>query len=261
MNAQFNEFIEQIKLLLSEDIISLFEFGSKEGERDLKTSDIDICIITKDSQSSKKIMGTIKKLEKEIFHISHSKVFEYLEKTWFFGSYNGLHIILISQNEFSNSMQPKSFRLKFISFLLGPNMLLYNLKKQARVLIGQNIFENVPIQKLTFFDRLSVFAPSGMILIALPFLRLKKDVLKIWCFKAVKSHAENMLAYSKLKFGNETIQMKDLENDFLIIQKAMQYRYFPEKFSESSVKLYLDSWGLLMHNLPFLFKDKISLKR
>lgn len=260
MTSKFDLFVQRVKHVANDEIVCMAQFGSCKGIRHPELSDIDLLVLTKNTNKVSHLVKVIREVEKDVLHIKHSEFTDILEEDAFASNdFKGIHLIIIGRDEIDHNFNPKSLKLKLItSFLISRPIFVYNVKHHYKILIGEDLVKDSTIPKLRFVDRLIPFLDSSMFLLVLPFIAYnKKTQFKIWCFKVIKFFYEYIETYSKIQCKNDTVTYKDLRMSKIIIEIAHKGRYDPSSYKENPWKLYIKTWIFVFQNLPFLIRGPL----
>lgn len=253
MQKQFDQFVSQFIPAVQDYVINVTEFGSSKGEAHPELSDIDIFIIAKKRKYIPIIFDIARNLEAQILGTRHSRFTDFLQRNLFLSNdFTGLHLLALSKDEIDTNFNPKSFRIKFLTLLISRTGLLFNIKHKHRLLYGPDFSKEIKLPKLTLIDRIAAFAFPILLLFVLP-LTLKRGLeFKIWCFKILKYHSEDILTYSQVYLRNEDIRLHDLDVHYLMLDLANEYRYKPQNYKGSGLMLYFQTWACVLSNFRFV---------
>ena len=248
MKNRTQVFVDEIISVQADKILSIEIIGSRVGENNLAISDLDFLIICKGKKDIGAVFETALQAQEKIFGIKPTKMNLFIQK-FFLGSnsYNGIHLIIVGRDEFDDNFRPVSFRLKFMTKLIGRNIFLYEIKQNHFLFYGENFVDKIKIEYPGFLEKLACFLFPCIILLFLPLaLFFSLRAFKIWCFKTVKYHNISLRAFAKITkrdyaFGNS------------LVETAKFFRYKPDEYQGNSAVLYFRVWGHIFRNLPFIF--------
>ena len=244
-------FVDELVLAHNDKILAIIILGSREGENDISISDIDFLIICKSKVNTHSVFETALQIQEKIFDVKTTKTNKFIQK-FFLGSnsYQGIHLIILGRDELDKNFCPISFRLKFMTKLVGKNLFLYEIKQNHHLLYGKNFAEEIQINQPNFSEKLTCFVfPSIVLFSILPSIFFSRRTFKIWCFKAVKYHNISLRAFI-------AITRQNYQLDESLFSKAKFFRYKPDEYLENSLVLYLKVWKNIFQNLLFLFFKK-----
>lgn len=253
MQRQFDEFVAKFIPSIKDYVVNVTEFGSSKGEAHPELSDIDIFIIAKKREYIPIIFAIARRLEAQTLRTKHKKLTDFLQMNFFLSNdFTGLHLLALSKDEIDRNFNPKSLRIKLLTLLISRTGLLFNIKHKHRVLYGPDFSAHIKLPKLTVLDRIAAFAFPILLLLVLP-LTIKRGLdFKIWCFKILKYHSEDMLTYAQVFLRNENIKLHNLDVHYLMLDLANIYRYKPESYRGSGFKLYFQTWWCILSNFRFI---------
>lgn len=251
MKSRTQIFIDEIVLTQASKILSIEILGSREGENDLTISDIDFLIICKSEKDIASVFKTALNVQEKIFEIRPTKINRFIQR-FFLGSnsYSGIHLVILGRDELDDNFHPISFRLRFMTKFVGRNLFLYEIQQNHHLVYGKNLADEIKIEQPKFFEKLTCFVfPSIVLLFSLPTFLFSRCTFKIWCFKAIKYHNISLRAFI-------TITRQHYSFDNTMFETAKFFRYKPNEYQENPLALYIQAWGNIFRNAPFLFLKK-----
>jgi len=247
-------FVDELVSIQRDKVLAIEILGSREGENDLTISDIDFLIFCKSKDDIHSVFATALQIQEKIFDVSTTKTNRFIQR-FFLGSnsYHGIHLIILGRDELDKNFCPLSFRLKFMTKLIGKNLFLHEIKQNHHLLYGENFADKIQIDQPDFSEKLTCFVfPIIVLLSILPSIFFSRRTFKIWCFKAVKCHDISLRAFVGITKQN----YRPSESLF---NTAKFFRYKPDEYLGNSVLLYLKVWKNIFANSPFIFQ-KIQKK-
>lgn len=241
-------FVDELVSAHRNEILAIETLGSREGENDLSISDIDFLIFCKSKNDIRSVFTTATRIQEKIFEAKTTNTNKFIQR-FFLGSnsYHGIHLVIIGRDELDENFFPLSFRLKFMTKLVGKNLFMYEIKQNHHLLYGKNFADEIQIGQPDFSEKLTCFVfPSIMLLSILPSIFFSRRTFKIWCFKAVKYHNISLRAFIGITKQNHQLNES-------LFNTAKFFRYKPDEYLGNSVVLYLKVWKNILANLPFLF--------
>lgn len=242
-------FVDDLVAIHRDKILAIEILGSREGENDLEISDIDFLILCKSKSDIHSVFETALQTQEKVFGVRATETNKFIQR-FFLGSnsYHGIHLVMLGRDELDENFHPVSFRLRFMTKLVGKNLFLYDIKLNHHLLYGENFVEEIQIGEPGFSEKLSCFLfPSIVLLSILPSIFFSRRTFKIWCFKAVKYHNISLRAFVD-------ITKQNYQPNESLFNTAKFFRYKPEEYLGNSVLLYLKVWKNIFANLPFLFQ-------
>lgn len=186
-DKQFAQFLKSLTSLSGDQIISIIEFGSGKGRECPKSSDIDLLILAKNQKSVTDITNQARNIEKEIYSTRDPVVVSWVEKLLFIRPIQtGIHLVVIGADELTDKFEPSSLRLKILSAtLIQKNFLIAHLKKQGRVLYGEDIIQSLPISHVGLIDLVRAALHCLLCLLIAPLISFSLKTLQIRICKAI----------------------------------------------------------------------------
>lgn len=258
----FQQFTDEFINQIGDKVVSITEFGSDRGEEHPRLSDIDLFIIAKKKSDIKEIFRIARLLEKKYLRTTHSKLTNFLQRHLLVSNdFCGIHLIILSQQELGQNFELKSLRLKMITTVfISKAILAFNFKHKHRLLYGEDLAEEIIQPVLRNQDRITPFVIPSLVLLTLPLIFTRHKQFEIWCFKALKYHGEDILAFSQIYLHNPALQLEDLKIHYLMLDLAKVYRYHPERYRGTNFVLYFKCWACLFSNLAYLWRGPVVNK-
>ena len=187
--------------------------------------------------------------KKKIFKIKPTKINRVIQKFFLVAIIiAGIHLIILGRDEFDDNFRPVSFRLRFMTKLVGRNLFLHEMRRNHHLLYGKNLFDEIRIEHPGFSEKLACFLfPSIILLFLLPTLLFSRRTFKIWWFKAIKYHNISLRAYAKIA-GLEYVFNDTLFNT------AKIFRYKPDEYLNNPIILYTQAYRHTLWKSVFLWK-------
>ncbi len=250
MNPFLNEFIKDLVSKFDKEIVSIIEFGSKRGEKNLYLSDIDVLILCRHHDKIGEIMEVARYYEKQIFKIVHSNVNNFIEK-YFLGTNDpgGVHAVIISKDEFARNFKPKSLRLKILTFFISRPIFLYRLKSESNLLWGDDIVHDLKIPRLRLSDRLRAFSLPIVVLIFSPLAVFNREKFVVWCCKAVKYYCDYVEVFDRLTRATSPHLNGMIVENKAVVEIAKKFRYKPKDYPHNRLGLYFTVWSFFIGNI------------
>ena len=241
-------FVDKLLSERQDRILSIEILGSREGEKDISISDIDILVLCKRKNDIRFVFTTALQIQENIFDVKTTIINRFIQR-FLLGSnsYSGVHLIIIGKDELDENFHPLSFRLRLMTKLIGKNLFLYEIKQNHHLLYGKNFIDKIQIAQPNFSEKLTCFIfPVVVLIVTLPAIIFSQRAFKIWCFKAIKYHNISLQAYTSITGQNHSF-------DPSLFNVAKFFRYKPDKYERNSLFLYVKVWKNIFTNLPFLF--------
>jgi len=247
---KIKEFTDALAREFPNKILTIVSFGSRQGERDLDISDVDLLIFSKQKVDVKLIFERGLELKEKIFNLKTTRSTHWIQE-YLLGSnsYGGLHLIVLGRDEFDENFNPLSFRLKLLSKIISRNILLFEIKKNYRLLFGEDIIDKARINPLKLSDRITCFLFPLLVLLILPLSFCGRRTFKIWCFKAIKYHYQGLGAIAEIAREQGGTANLDIDFNDELFNLAKIYRYKPDDYKGSILALYLRTWLNMALNL------------